>query len=263
MLDLSVRTIQIVLAWAGFRWDIGTMSVGVKLIWAVIILGITIGGFVMPYYPIPRWLLGSIIAFGWFIYYFGLSFLLLRINRILIAHFGEQAGWHIHAMLLGVIFAIQSVAFQCACNLHVWPIIEHPFSLFSPEPAFTKSAVVLYVAGLALAVIGFGGKFAATWSGGLEMYYCKDMFYGRDIGTGFVASGIFSLIHSPMYGVGNVQLYGLGLMANDWLAVLLGLVFHISINVFDRCVEQPFVRKTYGGGNGSDGTSSTALFDDN
>jgi protein-S-isoprenylcysteine O-methyltransferase Ste14 len=182
-------------------------------------------------------------------------------NRILIAHLGEQSGWHVHQILLGIIFAIQSAAFQCACNLHVWPIIDKPFSPFSPEPAFTRQAVIWYLAGLALVAIGFGGKFAATWSGGLEMYYCKDMFFGRDIGTGFVASGIFALIKSPMYGVGNLQLYGLALLANDWLAALLAAVFQISINVFDHFVEQPFVRKTYGS-DSSPTSSTTSLFDD-
>lgn len=105
-----------------------------------------------------------------------------------------------------------AVAFQCACLLHAWPIVDAPFSLFGDgvmasgppmphgpmddvgmhhmtigmntstsmpdmmhdgERMFTKAAVVVWVAGLLLAIIGFAVKLAATWSGGLDMYYCK------------------------------------------------------------------------------------------
>jgi hypothetical protein len=73
-LDLSLRSLQIVAAWAGFRWDVETMSVGMKLIWAVLILALTIGGFMLQQYPIPLWVLATIVGVGWFVYYAGLSF---------------------------------------------------------------------------------------------------------------------------------------------------------------------------------------------
>lgn len=53
---------------------------------------------------------------------------------------------------------------------------------------------------------------------------------------------------------------GLGLMANDWATVLIAFVFHISINVFNFFVEEPFVKKTYHGSGANIG--STSLFDD-
>jgi hypothetical protein len=93
--------------------------------------------------------------------------------------------------------------------MHVWPIVATPFQLFgSPTPpmplpingtdmtsmslamstlslsdptmpqpelpaTLTKAAVLLYMAGVFLLSAGFLIKFAATWSGGLDIYYYK------------------------------------------------------------------------------------------
>jgi hypothetical protein len=107
------------------------------------------------------------------------------------------------------------------------------------------------------------------------------MFHGRDTGTGFIVSGIYQYIDSPMYGLGNIQMCtpnrsnavndfthrltltdGLALMGNDWMALLIALAFHISIFAFNVLVEQPFVKKTYGGGTNGATNTSNSLFDE-
>jgi hypothetical protein len=70
------------------------------------------------------------------------------------------------------------------------PSMPHP----ELPATLTKAAVLLYMAGAFLLCAGFLIKFAATWSGGLDIYYykvslatCTQFFPHRFVHTGYVS----------------------------------------------------------------------------
>jgi hypothetical protein len=191
---------------------------------------------------------------GWTSYYIGNTFLLTIGNRKLIAAYGEERAWQIYAVTIGSLFACQGLAFSASTQLVHLPMFAD--ALLENQSLFDLSnnshngvKIFLLLLSAVVFLIGFGSKMAATWVSGLDTYYYKDMFMGRDIGTGFIASGIyrFSWIKSPMYGLGNLHTYALALLSGCWPGIIVSAIFQASIFAFDRFVEQPFVRRTYGG----------------
>lgn len=102
------RTVQIVLAWQGFRYDIEGMSTAMKIGYFLTILALAIIGFVLGSVAAPAGFLAALVVFGWASYYIGNTLCLTRINRALIGRFGEQHAWHIYVILCGCMFSLQS-----------------------------------------------------------------------------------------------------------------------------------------------------------
>jgi len=237
------KLLQIVIAWAGFRWD-----VGISPILMIPYFFLTAGIFIVPFF-LNQFGSGptqhvALIALAWSSYYIGNSLLLTVFNKQLISALGEKAAWQFYVVSVGSLFGLQGAGLSAACQIGLLPITNVTFDPFDGS-TFTLSGFWCFQAGCLLFVIGVATKLAASWTAGLDIYYYKDMFHGYDLGTGFVASGIYKYLNSPMYGLGNVQMYGLALIGNDWLALAVSLFFHVSIFTFNYGLEQPFVRRTY------------------
>ena len=179
----------------------------------------------------------------------------------------ETTAWHIYVVVIGCSFALQGLALSAATQIRFLPLFADGSSTLEFDTLLEqKIATVVFAA--VLFVVGLSVKIAATWTAGLNTYYYKDMFYGRDLGEGFIASGIckcrlcrvsrvlltacadkLKWLKSPMYGPGNLQSYAMALLGGFWIGPLVALVFHMSIFAFDFFIEQPFVEKIYGVGN--------------
>lgn len=56
-------------------------------------------------------------------------------------------------------------------QMQLWPIFAEPFAWNMLFVDWPRTLVVALAA--LVVVVGFGVKFAATWTAGLDMYYCK------------------------------------------------------------------------------------------
>lgn len=109
---------------------------------------------------------------------------------------------------------------------------------FLPDIAFVRPiAVLLFVAGWVI-------KIWAAKVVGVDIYYWRDMFYGRKIGP-FVAKGPYKFINNPMYGLGQLQTYATAL----WYLSLPGLIAaglnQLLVFSFYHFQEKKFIRKVY------------------
>lgn len=251
---------------AGFRFDVAaTLPVWLAVAWALWILGITLSSYAIGRGPHGQAQCIVAIVVGWAAYYLGNTLLLTSLNKRLVKAYGEEVAWQIYAVVIGTLFALQGLGFSASSQLQFLPMFSD-----APPDAQTifdlsnnaEIKTVLIVAVAVVFLIGFASKMAATWVAGLDTYYYKDMFLDRDLGTGFVASGIysFSWIKSPMYGLGNLHTYALATVSGYWPGIIVSAVFQASIFVFDAFVEQPFVRRTYGGHQAATG-GGTAQFE--
>lgn len=106
--EVLKRTVQIILAWQGFRFDVEGMSTAMKIGYFLTILALAVIGFVLGSVAAPPGFLAALVVFGWMSYYLGNTLCLTRLNRILISKWGEERAWHCYVIVCGCLFSMQS-----------------------------------------------------------------------------------------------------------------------------------------------------------
>lgn len=178
---------------------------------------------------------GALIYFGaaWVFYYIGNTIILTTNFRFkVIDYFGEETAYRLYEVIIGLMFAHQALAFGA--------IVEENWFRW---PAVVKLGIIDEI-GLLFIAIGFVVKTWATMIVGLDTYYYKDMFLSKVTGS-FAVVGPYKLFNNPMYGIGNLQLYGLALFYFSLSGLVFALLLHTSIYAFYYFAEKPAVVKLY------------------
>lgn len=206
------------------------------------------------YYLISIWIIGIVIsffisfaivekfklhgaliyfAFSWIYYYIGNILILSTKYRFnVIKSFGEEKAYSIYEVILGLMFANQALAFGA--------IVEENWFRW---PAFEQLSIIDEI-GLFLIATGVLIKIWATMVVGLDTYYYKDMFLNKSTGS-FAVVGPYKYFNNPMYGMGNLQLYGLALFYFSIPGFACALLNQTSIYLFYYFAERPAIIALY------------------
>jgi preprotein translocase subunit SecG len=103
------------------------------------------------------------------------------------------------------------------------------------------------IATLLAALLIFSGAVVKIWSAvvvGLPVYYWKDMFLGRPVGN-FVVKGPYRYLNNPMYGIGQLQVYGIALYYHSAYGIFFAATNQLLVFCFYYYAERPFIQQTY------------------
>jgi protein-S-isoprenylcysteine O-methyltransferase Ste14 len=234
----AVRLFMTIAGMAGFRLDRlppshRTYNPGLLLVWGVGLVASAVFAWLATEYFSPQ---GNLAYFAavWVLYYIGNSIVLkTRLRLRMIRRLGEEKAYQLYEIVLGLAFANQALAFGV--------IVEERWFRW---PSFALHASLDDI-GLVLMAVGFLIKLWATMIVGLDIYYYKDMFLGRSLGS-FARSGPYKVFRNPMYGIGHLYAYGLALLYFSLPGLIAAAVYQASIYLFYLFVERPAVHKLYG-----------------
>lgn len=145
---------------------------------------------------------------------------------------GEKRGYLAYEAAVAFLFFISGTA------------IGYISVAFDHTIPFTVDYAVIRPVSLLLFVVGWVVKIWAAKVVGVDIYYWKDMFYGRRI-SGFVAEGPYKYINNPMYGLGQLQTYATALWYLSLHGLIAALVYQMAIFSFYHLQEKKFIRKIY------------------
>ena len=217
------KCIDVFLSMMGIRLDTGR----ILLAWIPLIaISVYVGNF-----AIENDFLAEFAIAGWAFYYVGMTLVLgTGIKRWMIQRFGEERAWILFQMIRGLMFFNIGTGMSAAA-LH-------------QQDAFSLSPTLMWILIIPLFIIGFGIKFWATWVIGVDVYYYKDLFHEKSHEE-WTESGPYKWVSNPMYGIGYLHSYCLGIMSGSEWGLVYAAVCHLSIFVFYWIVEKPFIIRTY------------------
>ena len=219
----TIKAIDVFLSMMGIRLDSGRLL----FIWLPLI---AVSLFITKFVLNQNYLLiYSILC--WVFYYIGMTLILgTGIKRWMISKFGEDNAWKLFQIILGIMFFNVGSGMSAA-------------ALYDQE-AFLISTQMIWILVAPMFLIGFGIKFWATWVIGIDVYYYKDLFHEKSHEE-WTESGPYKWIKNPMYGVGYLHSYCLGIMFGSIFGLVYALICNVSIFIFYYLVELPFIKKTY------------------
>jgi protein-S-isoprenylcysteine O-methyltransferase Ste14 len=168
--------------------------------------------------------------------YIGFIYLVLPENgwrHWFIRRFGsEKKGSLAYEALLSLLFFINGTGLG-----YVNVAFAHSLPVREEDSVMRTVAVVLFVTGWVV-------KIWATKVVGVDIYYWKDMFYGRKISP-FVAEGPYKFINNPMYGIGQLQTYATALWYASLPGLAAALIYQLLVFSFYHFQEKKFIQKIY------------------
>ena len=236
------KLIIVIIGMSGFRIDKLFSSTKdsfshnriIIILWAIgIILSLILAYFLARYLDFT----GAIyyFAIACLFYYVGNTIFLASPLRLwMIRKYGEEKAYSLYEAILGLMFVNQGLAFAA--------IAEENLGILRNSPI---QANMVDEIGLALIAIGFVSKTWATMIVGLDVYYYRDMFLRKVTGK-FAVTGIYKYFKNPMYGIGNLQLYGVALFYFSIPGLIAAFICHISIYTFYFYAEKPAVISLHG-----------------
>jgi phosphatidylethanolamine N-methyltransferase len=117
-----------------------------------------------------------------------------------------------------------------------------------------------YAVGLMLAAFNYWAKVDAHRCIGTYCWYYGDFFFRKDQNLTF--DGIFNLFPHPMYTVGYSLYYGFSLITRSYTVLYVSLAAHFMQLCFLVFVEEPHIKRLYGGEEELDNKVQTILYDD-
>ena len=170
----------------------------------------------------------------WCIYYAGhIIFYRARLHHRMHHRLGRKRAWTVYESVLGVVYFNQG-----------WCVViflEHyTNSLDLPLPH-----LLIFLVGAITFLISTVAKVWATLLVGMDVYYYRDLFLDEAGDGGLVTTGPYSIFSNPMYGVGNLSVYGAAIEAGSLEGLLVAVLFQGSIYLFYGIVELPFIRRVY------------------
>lgn len=192
----------------------------------------------LVYYPI---LLGYATYFSYLFFVFSPK---LKVSNFLVSKFGEEKAFLIHQLFLSLLFA------NLALSITSLSIIEKtgnnaPYflpNLLEWETIIIKLQIaVAYV----IIIIGKGIKVAAAFQLGSDGYYWKDLFL-RKRTIKFQRTGIYKYFNHPMYGIGNISIYGISLLYGSLFIFTMGVIYQLILFAFLHFIEKPHMKEIYG-----------------
>jgi protein-S-isoprenylcysteine O-methyltransferase Ste14 len=112
---------------------------------------------------------------------------------------------------------------------------------------FTTDCIFLIkIIGILMCIVGGIIKFWASYILGVASYYYADMIHRQSLeGSSFNIIGPYKWFKNPMYGIGYINTYGYGLMYNSPLCIVLAIVMHLGVWLFNIYIEQKWVKRIY------------------
>lgn len=171
----------------------------------------------------------------WLVYYGGHAlFYRLGLHRVMRRRMGAEKAYSVYSTLLGIAFF----------NVIWCPV---PFlAVFQGTIDVGVTLSQAFVASLTLMLGSFFIKMWATLHLGLDGYYYRDMFLEERREDGPIEAGPYALFSDPMYSVGYFPVYSGALYALSFEGLVVAVIFHMSILLFNAVVEKPFVVRMYG-----------------
>ncbi len=168
--------------------------------------------------------------------YIGFIFIVLPKNGLrkkMIYKYGEHKGYLLYEGLLAFTFYHNGVGLVYISQKSVG------------SGFFTNVPVVITI-GLAAIffIIGMGTKIWSTFVIGIPIYYWKDMFLGKKV-CNFVETGPYKYLSNPIYGVGQLHVYGIAIYYNSIYGLIFAAINQCLIFLFYFTVEKPFIYRKY------------------
>jgi protein-S-isoprenylcysteine O-methyltransferase Ste14 len=91
---------------------------------------------------------------------------------------------------------------------------------------------------------GMGIKIWSAYVIGIPIYYWKDMFLGKKV-SDFIVTGPYKYFNNPMYGIGQIQVYGIAIYYDSVYGIIFGAINQGLVFLFYFTVEKPFIYRTY------------------
>ncbi len=219
----TIKAIDVFLSMMGIRLDAGRLL----FVWLPLIgISLLITNFVIEQNHLLIYSIGC-----WAFYYVGMTLILgTGIKRWMRDKFGEENSWKLFQLILGIMFFNVGSGFSAA-------------ALYDQEN-FLLSTQLIWIIVIPTFIVGFGIKFWATWVVGIDTYYYKDLFYEKSHEE-WTEAGPYKWVKNPMYGLGYLHSYCLGIMFGSIFGLVYALICHISIFIFYFLAELPFIKKTY------------------
>lgn len=164
-------------------------------------------------------------------YYLGNAWYLSRCSvgaRRLVGDDATRA-WGVYQCVVGLMFFNQALGFSAIAS-----------ASFDGGSLPLASSVCMVVGGLLVAV-GLVTKTWATLVVGVDCFYYKDLFFRRRFWP-FTSRGPYRLLSCPMYGVGNLHVYGFAILSRSLPGLVAAALCHAAIYAFHYGLERPFVR---------------------
>ena len=146
--------------------------------------------------------------------------------------FGEEEGFLTYEAILSFLFFVNGTS------------IGYMSAAFKDSLPFSVDKDILQAFALMLFLSGWVIKLWAAKVVGVDIYYWKDMFYGKKI-TEFVVEGPYKFINNPMYGLGQVQTYATALWYLSFPGLIAALINQLAVFSFYHLQEKKFIKRVY------------------
>lgn len=186
------------------------------------------------YQPLNSYLAGSyfLVFEVFYIVFITITLLKNGIRLWFIKTWGEKKGYLMFEAILGFLFFHNGASIGYVAS-------SSPDDLFDfiPEHILLPTVAILFIAGF---VIKTWAAHAVT----IEIYYWKDMFLGKKISE-FIISGPYKYFKNPMYGMGQLQAYAVGLWYGSAYGLIAAFLNQALIFSFYYLVETEFINRLY------------------
>ena len=151
-----------------------------------------------------------------------------------IKRFGEEKAYALYEAITGVLFFYRSSSFYFLVVFTAYPFLNLKyFTVYSEVIGWSMITVATVV------------NVWSTMIVGIDVYYYKDMFVNRAIGN-FEMKGPFRYFSNPMYGIGQLNGYGLALLSESIWGILASVLNQVTIYIFYFLFEKPHIKRLFG-----------------
>lgn len=179
----------------------------------------------------------------YFLYLFIIFTPFLGIRDFFISKFGEENSFLLHQLFLSILFFNQGLSLavlpaQEAKGINITPLISgtERWNIYLQNLQIAAAGIIIFISKVV--------KLLATVQLGIDGYYWKDLFLRKKI-THFQNGGIYKYFKNPMYGIGNISIYGIALLYSSPLFFMFGIFYHFSLYIFYRFIEKPHMQIIY------------------
>ena len=223
------KLIHTILSIAGFVPEHMTMARVIALGGSVLATAFILPQYLRIEYAIAYFILSTIVYVGFI--FFVLPERGFRLKMI--QRFGEERAYLYYEGFLAFAFYHNGVGLtfvsQSSAGGGFWGAY--------PRPLVLGVSLLLLAAGLII-------KIWSAYAVGVPIYYWKDMFMGKRISE-FVACGPYRYFSNPMYGIGQLQVYGIAIYYNSIYGLIVGGINQALVFLFYFAAEKQFIQRTY------------------
>lgn len=145
--------------------------------------------------------------------------------------FGEKYGFEIYRIITAIFFFLSASSFGLMVS-------KSPYVL----PFYDNYVFLFIFIGVGLAVFGFVINIWSTLVVGIDIYYYKDLFYGRKVGE-FKSEGPYNVFTNPMYGPAQSAGYGTALIEGSIFGLTGIFLNQFLMYIFFFTIEKSHINK--------------------